>query len=196
MNADTQAAPDVLAEAQGVSGPLGAESADLMARLQRVSADYLNYQKRVQRDIALAREFANEELMRAFLGVLDDMERALEAARADHAPDEPLLAGMQLVHEKALDTLGKFGLKAIQAEGRSFDPEMHAALMEQPSEDHPPRTILREVRKGYQLKGRTLRPSSVIVSRRPGAGEDELRPAGGDQAGEDRQERQSSSTGQ
>ncbi|HUS48355.1 MAG TPA: nucleotide exchange factor GrpE, partial [Phycisphaerae bacterium] len=78
-----------------------AERDDLLSRLQRVSADYLNYQKRVQKDVARAREFANEELIKALLGVLDDMERALAAARENHARDDPLLAGMQLVHDKA-----------------------------------------------------------------------------------------------
>ena len=151
---------------QGMQAPqvqlqnLQAERHDLLARLQRVSADYLNYQKRVQRDITQARDFANEELIKSLLGVLDDMERALAVARANHPPDDPLLVGMELVHSKAVETLGRFGLTAIQAEGQPFDPERHSALLEQPSDEHPPRTVLKELQRGYQLKGRTIRPAT------------------------------------
>ncbi len=150
-----------------------AERDDLFARLQRVSADYLNYQKRVQKDIAQAREFSNEQLIKELLGVLDDMERALDAARANHDEDDPLLTGMQLVHNKAIDTLGKFGVSIIEAEGEHFDPEKHLALMQQPTDEHPPMTVLQELQRGYQLKGRTIRPSSVIVSTAPEEKEDE-----------------------
>ncbi len=143
------------------------ERDDLLGRLQRVSADYMNYQKRVQRDIAQAREFANEELIKALLGVLDDMERALEAARANHSSDDPLLQGMVLVHDKTLETLGKFGLERTEAVGRPFDPDEHSAMMQEPASDHPPQTVLRELQKGYRLKGRTLRPSAVTVSKAP-----------------------------
>ena len=76
---------------------LSAERDDLMERLQRVSADYLNYQKRVQRDIAEARQFANTELVKSLLPVLDDMERALASAREDRARDDPLFDGLELV---------------------------------------------------------------------------------------------------
>ena len=143
------------------------ERDDLMTRLQRVSADYMNYQKRIQKDIQQARDFANEQLMKELLGVLDDMERALAAARENHSEDDPLLTGMRLVHDKAIDTLGRFGLAAIEAAGKQFDPEMHSALLEQESEDHPPKTVVQEVQRGYQLKGRTIRPASVIVSKLP-----------------------------
>ena len=143
---------------------LQAERDELVARLQRVTADYQNAQKRMQRDLAQAREYANEDLMKALLGVLDDMERALEAGRAGHPEDDPLVTGMQLVHEKALTTLGKFGLTRIDAVGQPFDPQWHTALMQQPTADHPPQTVATEVQKGYRFKGRTLRPSGVVVA--------------------------------
>lgn len=141
-----------------------AERDNLMSRLQRVSADYLNYQKRVQRDIVQAREFANEELIKSLLHVLDDMDRALEHARLNSPANDPLLVGMELVYTKALDTLGRFGLKTMQAQGQPFDPEQHSALMQQPSNEVPPQTVLKELQKGYTLKGRTIRPAHVIVS--------------------------------
>jgi len=144
-----------------------AERDDLLARLQRVSADYLNYQKRAARDMQQAREFANESLIKSLLSVLDNMERALAAARANHEESDPLLTGMQLVHDSALDVLGKYGLKHIQAVGEPFNPELHSALMQQPSEEHEPMTVLQEIQKGYQLKGRTIRPAQVVVAKAP-----------------------------
>jgi len=163
-DAEKAETPGEKAETTDEMQSLREERDDLLARLQRVSADYLNYQKRVQRDIDQAREFANESLIKALLSVLDDMERALESARASHSADGPLLAGMQLVHDKALETLGRFGVQRIEAEGKPFNPDEHSAMMQEPSSDHPPQTVLRELQTGYRLKGRTIRPSSVIVS--------------------------------
>lgn len=146
---------------------LKAERDDLLARLQRVSADYMNYQKRVQRDVEQAREYGNESLLKALLPILDDMERALQAAK-DHPDDmASLVKGMGLVRDKALSVVGAFGLTAMETTGKPFDPAHHSALMQQPSKDVPPQTVLNEVQKGYLLKGRTLRPAQVIVSKAP-----------------------------
>ncbi len=143
---------------------LQAERDDLLGRLQRVSADYLNYQKRVKREIAEAREFANENLIKSLLDILDDMERALEVARENHAKDDPVVAGMQIVHDKAIKTLERFGLERMAAAGKPMDPEAHKALMQEVSREHPPGTVLREVYKGYRLKGRVIRPAGVVVA--------------------------------
>ena len=146
---------------------LGAERDDLLARLQRTAADYLNYQKRSARQADEARQQAHAELIKQLLPVLDDMERALGAARENHAEDDQFLAGMQLVHDKALETLGRFGVAAIEAVGKPFDPDTHAAVMQQDDDEHPPQTVLQEVQKGYAIHGRTLRPASVVVSKEP-----------------------------
>ena len=151
------------AEADTESDP-SAERDELMQRLQRLGADYANYQKRIQREKGEDRTRAQSDVIKALLPVLDDMERALAAAREDHGEDDPLLQGMQLVHDKALELLGSFGLEVIDAVGRPFDPDLHAAVMQQPTEEHPPQTVLQELQKGYTLKDRALRPSSVIVS--------------------------------
>ena len=131
----------------------------------RLIADYQNYQKRAGKEIVSAREFANESVMKELLGVLDDMERGLEAAGENHDADDPLLVGMQLVHDKLLDSLKKFGLKLIPAENLPFDPEKHSAMMQEESDELPPMTVIRQLQKGYELKGRTLRPAAVIVSK-------------------------------
>jgi molecular chaperone GrpE len=143
---------------------LKTERDDLLARLQRVSADYLNYQKRAARDVDTAREFANESLLRSLLPVLDDMERAIAAARANHPADDPLLVGVELVHDKALQVLEQFGVKVVSPQaGEEFNPSKHSALMQRPSE-LPARRVLEVLQKGYELRGRTLRPASVVVS--------------------------------
>jgi len=169
-DAIADAAPQADDDARRVVDPIGAlqaERDDLLARLQRTAADYANYQKRVQREMTEARDYANTQLITRLLSVLDDMERALEAAGGQCSDDDPLRTGMQLVHDKALEVLGGFGVETIDAVGQPFDPEAHAALMQQPSDEHPPQTVLQELQRGYKLKGRTIRPTSVIVSTEP-----------------------------
>lgn len=140
---------------------------DLLDRLQRVSADYLNYQKRVAREMGEARLFANAELIKDLLGALDDMERALEAARANHAADDPLLSGMQLVYDKLLAVLGRHGLERIAATDEPFDPNRHEAMMQQPAPELETPTVVEELQGGYELKGRVIRPARVIVGMPP-----------------------------
>ncbi len=149
---------------------LRTERDDYLARLERVSADYVNYQKRIGRQIDESREWANADLIKNLLPVLDDMDRALEAARAEHQDENhPLLAGMKLVHQKAIETLGRYGLGRIEAEGKPFDPEKHQAVSQLPTADCPPHTVVKELRKGYTIKGRVARPSMVVVSTAPAA---------------------------
>jgi len=156
------------------------ERDDLLARLQRVSADYLNYQKRARREIEEAHTFANTSLVRDLLGVLDDMERALEAAAANHNADDPLLGGMRLVYDKALEVLARHGVTRIQAEGQPFDPNRHEAMMQQPSPDCRGPTVLQEFQRGYELNGRVIRPARVVVGM-PAPAEDPDDPAAGDE---------------
>jgi len=162
--ADNGAADNVAAEPAPGPEALQAERDDLLARLQRVSADYLNYQKRVQRDIEEVRQYATAELVRAMLDVLDDLERAVEHARNNHDSDDPLLVGTDLVYKKALDVLKRFDVEPIATEGRMFDPAVHQALMRLPTADVPPMTIVSEAQRGYVLKGRTIRPAKVVVA--------------------------------
>lgn len=173
---------DALAETEPVEVDLETQRDDLMDRLQRVSADYMNYQKRSQREKTDQRARTQADLIKGLLPVLDDMERALEAARDNHGEDDPLFTGMQLVHDKALEVLGKSGLRVIEAVGKPFDPDRHAALMQQPSEEHPPQTVLQELQKGYVINDQTLRPSGVIVSVEPEAEDDQEDPAAEDAA--------------
>jgi len=153
-------------DAEGPDAPesLAAERDDLLDRLQRVSADYLNYQKRVARDVDEARLFANVELVKDLLALLDDMERALDAGRENHPAEDPLLTGMQLVYDKALEMLARHGVKPIEAQGQSFDPNRHEAMMQQPCSECEGPMVLEDLQRGYELRGRVIRPSRVIVA--------------------------------
>jgi molecular chaperone GrpE len=168
----------------GEEQPVGieAERDDLLGRLQRVSADFANYKKRIQREVEHGRRFANVELVRDLLSVLDDMERGIQAGRENHPPDDPLLVGMNMVHRKALDVLGRFGVERIEAVGKPFDPEEHSAMMQEPSEEYPPRTVVKELQTGYRMNGRTIRPAAVVVSTE---GESGQHPAGDEESEED-----------
>lgn len=142
------------------------ERDDLLNRLQRLSADFCNYQKRAARDVDQARQFASEEIIKALVPVLDDMDLAIEAGlKTKQDQNDPLVAGMKLVHDKMIEILSRFGLTIVDQPGQ-FDPEIHNALMQEPCADCPPMTILKILQKGYQLKGRTIRPAAVIVSQK------------------------------
>jgi molecular chaperone GrpE len=168
--ADTPDRPPQTEPAESPEAEERPDADELFARLQRVTADYRNFQRRARKKEAEAREMANDALIKDLLGVLDDMERALAAARANHDEDDPFLTGMQMVHDNLLRTLGNYGLKPIEAAGQPFDPELHSAVQQIPSAEHPPQTVLQELQTGYRLKQRTLRPSVVVVS---GPGEEE-----------------------
>lgn len=146
---------------------LQAERDDLLARLQRLSADYVNYQRRAAREMADACEFANAKLLRDLLPVLDDLERTMLAAAADHGEDDPFYMGVQLVHGKMLEVLKRYGVERIEAAGKPFDPAYHAAMMQQESADVAPGTVLKDYVRGFLLKGRTIRPAGVIVAKAP-----------------------------
>jgi len=174
------------APAPSDAGALAAERDDLLERLRRVSADYLNYQKRQERALDEARQLSKAGLVRDLLPVLDDMERAMTAAaEAGRAADEALVAGMRLVYDKALEALARHGVRPIEAEGAPFDPTRHEAMMHEPSEAYETPTVVRDLQRGYEVNGRVLRPARVVVSSRPEAPADEGPPTDRPRAGED-----------
>jgi len=127
----------------------------------RLAADFDNYRKRVAREYVEVTARANERLLNELLPVLDDLERALEAA-ASHE-EAKLEEGVQLVHRSLASLLERHGLEEIEAEG-AFDPHVHEALLSQPGEGADPGTVLQVIQKGYRLGDRVLRPTRVIVS--------------------------------
>jgi molecular chaperone GrpE len=128
--------------------------------LKRVAAEFDNYRKRVARDQQTLAARAHERLVKELLPVLDDLERALEAA-SEHQ-EAKLEDGVRLVHRELQGALAKEGLEEIDTNG-DFDPHVHEALLSQPS-DQDEGAILEVLQKGYRLGDRVLRPARVVVS--------------------------------
>jgi len=128
--------------------------------LKRVAADFENYRKRVARDQEGLVARAHERLVKELLPVLDDLERALEAA-AEHE-EAKLEEGVRLVHRELVAALAREGLVEVETEGQ-FDPHVHEALLSQPSEQDEG-AVLEVLQKGYRLGDRVLRPARVVVS--------------------------------
>ena len=127
----------------------------------RLAADFDNYRKRVAREHAELTARANERLLNELLPVLDDLERALEAA-AEHE-EAKLEEGVRLVHRSLLALVERHGLSEIETEG-AFDPHVHEALLSQPGEGADEGSVLQVLQKGYRLGDKVLRPARVIVA--------------------------------
>ena len=145
---------------------LEAKVASLENSLLRAKADYQNVQRGSALDRAEAIGYANGELMKSLLGVIDDFERSLEAAETSGNLDA-VVDGVRLVYENLVKALGTHGLERIEALHRPFDPNFHEAMMQQPSADLAPGSVMEEIPKGYRLRDRVLRPAIVVVSKAP-----------------------------
>ena len=158
---------------------------ELLSQLQRVRADYANYQKRMARDAEETRQWARAEIVKSILPAVDDFEQALEAGKT--AKDvQSLLEGFNLVHDHLLNMLTQQQVEPIATEGERFDPVVHEAMLQQESSEHEPGTVMAELRKGYMMNGRTLRPARVIVSKSPS--EEEASEGEGAEQGSDGQD--------
>jgi molecular chaperone GrpE len=136
------------------------ERDEYLDALQRLKAEFENYKKRISRDQAEFVTRASERLVKQLLPVLDDLERALEAA-AEHE-EAKLEEGVRLVHRSLAEALAKEGLVEVETEGK-FDPHTQEALLAQPSEADEG-TVIQVLQKGYKLGDRVLRPARVVVS--------------------------------
>jgi len=149
------------------------EVAGLRDRLIRLQADFENYRKRVLREREEAYRYGHENLVKDLLGTVDNLERAIEHARGGQGGDAAgLLQGVELVHRELLGVLAKHGVEEIEAEGVPFDPAVHEAMAQTPSETAPPNTVIQVFEKGYRLRDRLLRPARVVVAARPAGGGD------------------------
>ncbi|MBP8605757.1 MAG: nucleotide exchange factor GrpE [Phycisphaerae bacterium] len=146
---------------------LKAEKNETLEQLQRVSADYANYQKRIPRQIAESVLYEKKTFLRSLLPTIDNFERALSHGAASQSQQslENFLQGIQLVFEHMLDALKTLGVKRIDAVGQPFDPALHEALMQRCEPDKPDNTILEVCQTGYLLGEQVLRPSKVIVNK-------------------------------
>ena len=139
---------------------LRAENEELIDTLQRVKADFDNFRKRAARDQEALVARAGERIVKELLPVLDDLERALEAA--EHHEEAKLEEGVKLVHRQLEQLLEREGLAPVETDGR-FDPHVHDALLTQPSESEEG-SVIEVLKKGYRLGDRVLRPARVVVA--------------------------------
>jgi len=141
------------------------ERDELLDTLQRVQAEFDNYRKRAARDQQSLVARAHERLVKELLPVLDDLERALEAAEAHE--EAKLEEGVSLVTRSFADVLRKEGLEEVETDGK-FDPHVHEALLSQPSEAEEG-SIIEVLQKGYRLGDRVIRPARVVIAGAPKA---------------------------
>ncbi len=132
-------------------------------RYVRAVAELDNYRKRATREREEYVRFASESLVREVLPVLDNFERALQAARQDPAA-AAVTAGVELIQRELLRVLERAGVTAFSALGTTFDPERHEAIARVPAADRPDMTVVDETSRGYMMHGRVLRPAQVTVA--------------------------------
>ncbi|MBI1319559.1 MAG: nucleotide exchange factor GrpE [Candidatus Hydrogenedens sp.] len=145
---------------------LQAECDSLKDQLLRARAEFDNYRRRMAREMETMRKTAAESLIRDLLPVADNLERGLA-----HAEDResPLVKGVEMVMKQFADVLSARGLEPVAGVGEPFDPNVHEALAQQPSEEHPADTVVLEYERGYRLGDQVLRPAKVVVSSGPAA---------------------------
>lgn len=130
--------------------------------LLRTMADFDNFRRRTRQEMEEIRRIALEEFLRSLLRVMDNFERALQAAEESQC-FEKLMEGVQLTYRQMQALLREAGVQPIEAVGKPFDPNCHEAVQRVESPDHPDETVLEEVERGYMIQSRVLRPSRVKV---------------------------------
>jgi molecular chaperone GrpE len=139
------------------------EKAELNDRLLRARAEFDNARRRAERERSDYLQYAGTDLVRNLLPVLDDFERALKVETAD----KDYAKGIELIYQRFYDSLKKLGLEPIETAGQQFDPNHHEAVQRVETEDSKDQAILEEFQKGYNFKGKLLRPAWVKVAVKP-----------------------------
>ena len=140
-----------------------AKAEDHYAQLQRLQADFDNYRKRTQKEKTELIKYASERLVGELLPVLDNFDRAVSAAKVN-LDFTAFSQGVEMILRQMQTALSKEGLRAMDAAGQPFDPNLHEAVLRVASEEHPENTVVEELQKGYYLKEKVLRPCMVKVS--------------------------------
>ena len=143
---------------------LAKEKDELFEKLQRVSADYTNFQKRAPKQISDSIAYEKKNLMRSLLPSLDNFEHALAGLEKAESIED-VVKGIKMVHQHLLDALKAHGVEPIKAACQQCAPSMHEAMMRKTDENQPDNIVLEEFQKGYKLNGQVLRPSKVIVNK-------------------------------
>lgn len=180
--------PIMEVDAESFANGLAADLDGLQAQLEeaqnralRSSAELENYRRRANRQMAEERRYANMDLLRDLLPIWDNMGRAVEAAEKAGEADA-LLEGFQMVYTQLENTFQKYHCVRIDPVGEPFDPNLHEAISQMPSADHPAGTVLHVTQIGFQLHDRVVRPCQVVVSAEPPA---PVEPNDGEERSED-----------
>ena len=142
------------------------EKDEYLELAKRTQADFENFRKRMASEVQAAADRGKGELIREVVPVLDDLERAIEAAGLDPEGDSPdgLAHGVLLVFRSLRDTLARYGVEAVDPKGEKFDPQLHEALSTQSGAGAEPGTIVEVMQKGYRLGEQLVRPARVVVA--------------------------------
>lgn len=144
-----------------------AKADDYWDRLLRQTADFDNFKKRAAREREDAKKAAVESVVTRMLSVVDNFDMAMLAANQPNTSLETLKAGISMIQGQLRSSLAELGLEEVSAVDQPFDPAIHEAVSQQECADRPEGIVLQQLRKGYRLKDRLLRPASVVVSRAP-----------------------------
>jgi molecular chaperone GrpE len=142
------------------------EKDELFGKLQRLSADYTNFQKRTHKQVADTIAYEKEKIIKTLLPALDNFEHTLQNAQSAENADV-LLKGIRIVYDQILGILKSHGVEHIKALGEKFDPALHEAVSQKAESGKEENIVLEEFQKGYKLNGRVIRPSRVIVNKLP-----------------------------
>ncbi|MDD4953854.1 MAG: nucleotide exchange factor GrpE [Candidatus Omnitrophica bacterium] len=143
-----------------------AKAGEYWEKILRLQADFENSRKRQEKDRQDFVKFANEGIILELLNVIDDLGRAVNLAESGHEDLQAFLKGVEMILAHLYEMLKEYGVKAIDSEGKIFDPHFHEALMQEENKDLPEHTIIEELQKGYLLNDRVLRTSKVKVSKK------------------------------
>ena len=155
----------VVKEEDNQEPSLEEQVAEWRERAIRSAADLENFRKRMEREKGEARRYANQSLLEELLPVLDNFHMGLDAASAD--AESMIFRGMEMVKKQLDDFLSGQGVEEVSAEGKMFDPAVHEAVSQEDCETSPEGSVLRVIRRGFQMGERLLRPANVVVSRTP-----------------------------
>jgi molecular chaperone GrpE len=140
------------------------EAKETYDRLLRVTADFENFKKRSSREMEDFRKYANQSLLKEMLSVVDNLELAINSSKEDKNADKNMIEGLNLTLNEILRVFEKFNVKPIEAQGQTFDPAYHEAVMREETDDYPENTVISEFQKGYLIHDRLLRPAMVVVA--------------------------------
>ena len=140
------------------------ENEELLAKLQRLGADYANFQKQATKQTSESVEYEKRKIIKTLLPALDNFEHTLQNAESAENADV-LIKGIKIIYDQMLDILKSYGVEQIKALGEHFDPALHEAMMQRHEPEQAEDIVLEEFQKGYKLNGRVIRPSKVIVNK-------------------------------